>query len=109
MTIPQQYFLSKEDAEEAAINNKRNRVGASVIDKSSRHPQPTGVKPPRAGLPRRLGTEQMAIEDKKADSITEVLDRLAEDTDGSLPVGLHNLRIHLNLPPSMLLKPTAIG
>ena len=92
ITIPQQYFLSKADAEESVRYYKNNTKVTNSKDKSSTHPHPTGVR----AFPTDLTT---VIDERKADNLAEALDRLAEDTGGKLPIGFHNIRIHLALPP----------
>jgi hypothetical protein len=86
---PQQYFLTKEDAEEAAL--KYNKM---------RHFGPTGV-PTQNNNPlyTPLTEQEIAIEERKVDSITEAIELIAQDHNGNLPVGLHNIRISLQLPP----------
>lgn len=101
MTIPQQYFLSKQDAEEVAINHKKSilcKPKAPVIyplRKSSTPPQPTGVASIKIVSNY---AEITAIEDKKVDNLAEAIDRVSQDAGGELPTGIHNIRIHLSLP-----------
>jgi hypothetical protein len=86
-TNPQEYFVSKEDAEQAAINNKM------------RHSHPTGVTSTNNPLYAPMTQQEIAIEERKVDSITEAIELIAQDHNGNLPVGLHNIRISLQLPP----------
>jgi hypothetical protein len=99
VTIPQQYYL-KQDAEYAAAiqYKKYNHIG-----ESSTHPHPTGVNTSTTHLINQLTDPQqqeiIAIQDRKADSITEAIELIVRDTKGHLPVGIHNIRLSLRIQP----------
>jgi hypothetical protein len=89
---PQEYYQSKQDAEEAALKYNNN---------SLRHIHPTGVNTSNNPLYTPLTDTEIAIEERKVDSITEAIELIAKDHDGRLPVGLHNIRLTLQLPPEL--------
>jgi hypothetical protein len=97
-TRPRQYYLSAQDAEEAVINYKKRNNNNDLLNKSSTHNHLTGVKHSIMATDLEEKMSTTLVEDKKADNLAEVIDRIAEHTHGELPVGLHNIRIHLDLP-----------
>jgi hypothetical protein len=104
ITIPQEYFAEKEGAELAAYNNKK-----------STHPHPTEVShytsgsTPVPGSPGALGAriaevialQEAYIENSRLENLVDCVALVAQDVDGLLPVGIHNIRIHLRISPEL--------
>jgi hypothetical protein len=86
-TTPQQYFSSQQDAQLAYDKNHR--------EKSSVYSQPMGVVNTNNDI---IDTRLMALgeqETVKADNLTH---RILDATGGIVPVGMHAIVIHVNLP-----------
>lgn len=78
ITIPQEYFYTKDHAMLAATTNKRSTL-----------PDPTGVG---------YATHALAeLEDQKAESLYEAIDLAARYCNAGIPTGLHNIRVHVTL------------
>lgn len=90
ITIPQQYFASKEQAELSANLNKQKSGGNKCLVKSSTHPDPTGVP----------DIDTSYENEYRAENIFETI-RMAVNSSASgkipLPIVFHNIRIHVKL------------
>jgi hypothetical protein len=88
-TKPQQYFCNEVDAEQAALYN-------STIT----HIEPSGSSTSTATKKATVIDSNKAMSDElKAQNLAQAVDLAASNTDGKLPIGMHNIHIHVNLHP----------
>jgi hypothetical protein len=93
-TVPQEYFSSKQDAQLAYMNNVREKSGVPSQPMGVREGTLDGRVPCNDNETITLDLEQEEI--AKADTLARAI---LNATSGTVPTGMHDIHIHVNLPP----------
>jgi hypothetical protein len=104
ITIPQQFFAEKGHAELAAYYNKkttyRDPTEVRNYAENSSYPVPGSPGLLAQRLSEVIASQEAYIENLKLENLADAVQLVANDVDGLLPVGLHNIRIHLRIDPA---------